>query len=90
MKVSATGLTILFIAASFSQAFSGPVGPDLPICCFTYTQHKLPQKLILRHYVTSTSCPQPAIVFITKRGRQVCANPNDTWVQRYLQSFEQN
>ncbi|NXE96671.1 CCL4 protein, partial [Menura novaehollandiae] len=90
MKVSAAGLTLLLIAASFSQTFSGPVGPDLPICCFTYAQHKLPQKLIVRHYVTGTSCPQSAIVFVTKKGRQVCADPNDTWVKSYLQNLKQN
>ncbi|NWV80275.1 CCL4 protein, partial [Dasyornis broadbenti] len=90
MKVSAAGMALLLIAASFSQTFSGPVGPDLPVCCFTYTQHKLPWKLIQRHYITGTNCPQEAIVFVTKKGRQVCANPNDTWVRSYLRILEQN
>ncbi|NWU48224.1 CCL4 protein, partial [Dromas ardeola] len=90
MKVSAAVLALLFIAASCSQTFSGPVGSDLPICCFSYTQHKLPQRRILRYYSTSTSCTLPAIVFITKKGRQVCANPSDTWVQSYLQNLKQN
>uniref|UniRef100_A0A8C8EEY6 C-C motif chemokine n=1 Tax=Otus sunia TaxID=257818 RepID=A0A8C8EEY6_9STRI len=89
MKVSAV-IFVLIIAASCSQTFSGPVGPDLPICCFSYTHHKLPQKLILRYYSTSTSCTLPAIVFITRKGRQVCANPSDTWVQSYLQKLKQN
>ncbi|NXF58058.1 C-C motif chemokine 4-like [Strix uralensis] len=89
MKVSAV-IFVLVIAASCSQTFSGPVGSDLPICCFSYTHHKLPQKLILRYYSTSTSCTLPAIVFITKKGRQVCANPGDTWVQSYLQKLKQN
>ncbi|NXN48846.1 CCL4 protein, partial [Rynchops niger] len=90
MKVSAAVLVLLLIAASCSQTFSGPVGSDLPICCFSYTQHKFPQRRILRYYSTSTSCALPAIVFITKKGRQVCANPSDTWVQSYLQNLKQN
>ncbi|KFO89321.1 C-C motif chemokine 4 [Buceros rhinoceros silvestris] len=90
MKVPAAVFALLLIAASCSQTFSGPVGSDLPICCFTYTQQKLPRKLILRYYSTSTSCTLPAVVFITKKGRQVCANPNDTWVQSYLQNLKQN
>ncbi|XP_009966343.2 C-C motif chemokine 4 [Tyto alba] len=89
MKVSAV-IFVLIIAASCSQTLSGPVGSDLPICCFSYTHHKLPWKLILRHYSTSTSCTLPAIVFITKKGRQVCANPSDTWVRSYLQMLKQN
>ncbi|KAM6315629.1 CCL4 protein, partial [Podargus strigoides] len=90
MKVSAVIFALLLIAASCSQTFSGPVGSDLPICCFSYTPHKLPQKLILRYYSTSTSCILPAIVFITKKGRRVCANPSDTWVQSHLQNLKQN
>ncbi|NXN89332.1 CCL4 protein, partial [Bombycilla garrulus] len=90
MKVSAAGLALLLISASFSQTFSGPAGPDNPICCVIYSQHKLPWKFIQRHYITSSSCPRPAIVFVTKEGRHVCANPKNTWVQSYLQILEQN
>ncbi|NXA69028.1 CCL4 protein, partial [Mohoua ochrocephala] len=90
MKVSATGLALLLISASFSQTFSGPAALDLPICCLKYIQRELPWKLVQRHYVTSSSCPLMAIVFVTKEGRQVCADPEDSWVQRYLQILEQN
>ncbi|NXP20195.1 CCL4 protein, partial [Scytalopus superciliaris] len=90
MKVSAALLALLLLVASLSQISSGPVGSDLPICCFKYTRHELPRQRIRRHYSTSTSCPRPAIVFVTLKGRQVCANPTDSWVQRYLQSLEQD
>ncbi|NWS77639.1 CCL4 protein, partial [Crotophaga sulcirostris] len=90
MKTSAAVFALLLIAASCFQTFAGPVGSDHPVCCFSHTRHKLPQKLILHYYSTSTNCTLPAIVFITKRGRQVCANPSDTWVQSYLQNLKQN
>ncbi|NXS98595.1 CCL4 protein, partial [Jacana jacana] len=90
MRVSAAALALLLIVASCSQTFSGPVGSDLPVCCFSYTSHKLGWRLIQRYYSTSTSCTLPAIVFITKKGRQVCANPSDTWVQSHLRNLKQN
>ncbi|NXK46786.1 CCL4 protein, partial [Chauna torquata] len=90
MKVSAVVLALLLIAASCSQTSSAPVGPDHPSCCFSYTSRKLPQRLVLRYYSTSTSCSLPAVVFITKKGREVCANPSDAWVQSYLQNVKQN
>ncbi|NXS38546.1 CCL4 protein, partial [Pomatostomus ruficeps] len=90
MKVSAAGLALLLISVSFSQTFSGPAGPDPPICCVTYTLHKLPRNRIRHHYRTRASCPQEAIVFVTKKGHHVCANPNNTWVRSYLQTLEQN
>ncbi|XP_015502096.1 C-C motif chemokine 4 homolog isoform X1 [Parus major] len=90
MKVSAAGLALLIISISFFQTFCSPAGLDIPICCLTYTRHKLPWKLIQRHYTTGSSCPQPAVVFVTKEGRQVCANPKTSWVRSYLQILEQN
>ncbi|NWT03050.1 CCL4 protein, partial [Mionectes macconnelli] len=90
MKVFAAVLALLLLATSFSQTFSGPVGADLPICCFKFTRHELPRDRVLRHYSTSTSCPRPGIVFVTTRGRQVCADPADSWVRRYLWSLEQS
>ncbi|NXV05984.1 CCL4 protein, partial [Cettia cetti] len=90
MKVSSAVLALLLISASFSQTFSGPAGLDIPICCFTYRQHKIPWKFIQHRYITSSNCPQPAIMFVTKEGCQVCANPKNTWVQSYLQILEQN
>ncbi|NWR19836.1 CCL4 protein, partial [Emberiza fucata] len=101
MKVSAAGLALLLISASFSQTFSVPgdshclplpllSGLEIPICCFTYSQRRLPWKLIQHHYSTSSSCPQPGIVFVTKEGHQVCANPENTWVRTYLRILEQN
>ncbi|NXP73727.1 CCL4 protein, partial [Ramphastos sulfuratus] len=89
MKVSAALFVLLLITASCSQTLSGPAGSDLPICCFSYTHHKLPRKLIRRYYSTSNSCTLPAIVFITKKGLQVCANPNDSWVRSYLEKVKQ-
>uniref|UniRef100_A0A8C3L3K1 Chemokine interleukin-8-like domain-containing protein n=1 Tax=Chrysolophus pictus TaxID=9089 RepID=A0A8C3L3K1_CHRPC len=62
-----------------------PVGPDVPTCCTSYIKHKIPRNLIRSHYSTSTSCSQPAIIFVTKK-REVCANPSDPWVQSYLRS----
>ncbi|KAJ7416457.1 C-C motif chemokine 4 [Willisornis vidua] len=73
-----------------SSPLLSTVGSDLPICCFKFSRQELPQDRIRRHYSTGASCPLPAIVFVTTKGRQVCANPAASWVRRYLQSLEQN
>ncbi|XP_009998499.1 PREDICTED: C-C motif chemokine 4-like [Chaetura pelagica] len=90
MKVSAAVLALLLIAASCLETFSAPVGPDVRICCPSYIHHKIPWKLIQSYYSTSSSCSLPAIMFITKKGVQVCANPKDPWVQHYLENLEKN
>ncbi|NXA35377.1 CCL14 protein, partial [Eudromia elegans] len=90
MKGSVAVFIVLLIAASFSQTFSAPDGPDLPDCCYSYTSHKLPKRLISRHYSTSSSCSLRAVVFVTKKGVAVCANPSDPWVQSHLRNSKQN
>ncbi|EFB23508.1 hypothetical protein PANDA_021908, partial [Ailuropoda melanoleuca] len=66
-----------------------PVGSDPPTaCCFSYTLRKLPRNFVTDYFETSSLCSQPAVVFQTKRGRQVCANPSEAWVQEYMDDLE--
>ncbi|XP_011895427.1 PREDICTED: C-C motif chemokine 4-like [Cercocebus atys] len=67
------------------------VGSDPPTsCCFSYTVRKLPRNFVVDYYETSSLCSQPAVVFQTKRGKQVCADPSETWVQEYVNDLELN
>ncbi|KAM9001387.1 C-C motif chemokine 3 [Sarcophilus harrisii] len=54
------------------------------ICCFNYIQRMIPRKVVADYAHTSQLCSSPAIIFITKRGLKVCANPQDKWVQEYV------
>uniref|UniRef100_A0A2K5ULB3 C-C motif chemokine n=1 Tax=Macaca fascicularis TaxID=9541 RepID=A0A2K5ULB3_MACFA len=85
MKLRVTVLSLLALAAAFcSPALSAPMGSDPPTsCCFSYTMRKLPRNFVVDYYETSSLCSQPAVVFQTKRGKQVCADPSETWVQEY-------
>ncbi|XP_039081744.1 C-C motif chemokine 4-like, partial [Hyaena hyaena] len=68
-----------------------PVGSDPPTaCCFSYALRKLPRNFVVDYFETSSLCSQPAVVFQTKKGRQVCANPSDSWVQEYMDDLELN
>ncbi|NXH66385.1 CCL5 protein, partial [Hydrobates tethys] len=51
-------------------------------CCFGYI--KSPPRLanLKRFYVTPRECFSPAIVFETRNGTKVCANPEMTWVEK--------
>uniref|UniRef100_A0A8C3C456 C-C motif chemokine n=1 Tax=Cairina moschata TaxID=8855 RepID=A0A8C3C456_CAIMO len=88
MNIFRAALSIFLLAGLFSQAFSGPIGADTTICCFSYTSQKLPQSHVKDYFYTSSKCPQPAVVFITRRTRQVCANPNARWVKEYVNFLE--
>ncbi|XP_054250294.1 C-C motif chemokine 5-like [Indicator indicator] len=88
MKVSAVCLSIIFIAALFSFTSPAPAGPDTTVCCFGYTTRKLPQSHVKDYFYTSSKCSEPAVVFITRKDREVCANPTARWVKEYVNALE--
>ncbi|XP_062363116.1 C-C motif chemokine 4 homolog isoform X2 [Cinclus cinclus] len=84
MKVSVVALAIL-IAAFCYQTSAAPLGSDPPTsCCFSYTSRQLPRSFVKDYYETNSQCSQPAVV----KGREVCANPMEDWVQQYMNELE--
>ncbi|XP_009485945.1 C-C motif chemokine 4 homolog isoform X2 [Pelecanus crispus] len=85
MKVSVAALTVL-IATFCYQTSAAPVGSDPPTsCCFTYISRQLPRSFVVDYYETNSLCSQPAV-----KGREVCANPEQDWVQQYMNELELN
>ncbi|XP_008846341.1 C-C motif chemokine 3-like [Nannospalax galili] len=89
MKVPTAAFAILFcIMALGYLVSSAPYGADTPTaCCFSYGR-QIPRKFIADYFETSSLCSQPGVIFLTKRDRQVCADPRETWVQKYVADLE--
>ncbi|XP_045045966.2 C-C motif chemokine 3-like 1 [Desmodus rotundus] len=92
MKVCAAALAVLLCTAALcSQVSSVPLGADTPTaCCFSYTSRQVPRKFIVNYFETSSQCSNPGVIFLTKRGREVCAHPREAWVQEYVTDLELN
>ncbi|XP_020861240.1 C-C motif chemokine 4-like [Phascolarctos cinereus] len=91
MKVSVAALSILMVMSFSSLASSAPMSSNSPTsCCFSHARQQIPRKFVTDYYETSSLCPQPAVVFKTKKGRLMCANPSDDWVQKYMADPELN
>ncbi|XP_074121660.1 C-C motif chemokine 5-like [Sminthopsis crassicaudata] len=89
MKVSISILTLVLIAAAFCcQVRASPDGPDAPTCCFSFTSRTIPSKLVRSYSVTSSRCVKEAVIFITKQGLNICANPKDQWVQHIMKLID--
>ncbi|KAF0871302.1 C-C motif chemokine 14-like [Hyaena hyaena] len=94
MKVSmaAIFLFLLFLITGVlvSTAESSSRGPYHPAeCCFSYIVQAIPRHRITDYYETSSQCSKPGVIFITKKGHFICANPSDTWVQDYIKDLEE-
>ncbi|KAL1779239.1 C-C motif chemokine 16 [Sigmodon hispidus] len=55
----------------------------LPNCCYKYNDKVLPKNRVAG-YKEALNCYLPAIIFVTKKNREVCANPNEEWVKEYI------
>nr|XP_019588035.1 PREDICTED: C-C motif chemokine 5 [Rhinolophus sinicus] len=91
MKVSAAALAVVLAAAAFcTPASASPYASDTTPCCFAYISRTLPRAHLREYFYTSSKCSLPAVVFITRKNRQVCANPDKKWVREYINSLEMN
>ncbi|KAL1779726.1 C-C motif chemokine 5 [Sigmodon hispidus] len=89
MKISAAVLTVVLMAASLcAPASASPNGSDTIPCCFAYLSAVLPRAHVKEYFYTSSKCSNFAVVFVTRRNRQVCANPKKKWVQEYINYLE--
>ncbi|NXP17336.1 CCL3 protein, partial [Scytalopus superciliaris] len=61
---------------------------DIPTCCFTYISRPVPRRIITSAYRTSETCLQPAVVLVTRKGRKLCANPKEVWVQKFMKDLK--
>uniref|UniRef100_A0A8C9UUR0 C-C motif chemokine n=1 Tax=Spermophilus dauricus TaxID=99837 RepID=A0A8C9UUR0_SPEDA len=91
MQVSTAALAVLCTMALCDQVFSAPFDADSPTaCCFSYVARQIQRKFIEDYLETSSQCSQPGVIFLTKRGREVCADPSENWVQEYVTDLELN
>ncbi|XP_055435641.1 C-C motif chemokine 3-like [Bubalus kerabau] len=92
MEVPGAALAVLLLTAALSaHTCSATFGTNTPTdCCFSFVSRQIPRKFVDDYYETSSQCSKPGIIFKTKRGRQVCADPSEDWVQEYITDLELN
>ncbi|XP_014342903.1 C-C motif chemokine 3-like [Latimeria chalumnae] len=85
MKVTLIATMVLILAANFFEKVTATEIVTVPsTCCFSYQTQQIPMRAIRDFFYTSSTCSKPGLVFITRKGRQACVNPEDRWVKDYL------
>ncbi|KFP53675.1 C-C motif chemokine 14, partial [Cathartes aura] len=57
-------------------------------CCFSYVKSPVRLANLKDFYTTPKECFFSAVVFETRKGNKVCANPEMTWVDKAVKSLQ--
>uniref|UniRef100_A0A672RGA4 C-C motif chemokine n=1 Tax=Sinocyclocheilus grahami TaxID=75366 RepID=A0A672RGA4_SINGR len=78
-------MCVLFpvLFCSVQMTSSAPFSFHVENCCIAFTNVKIPLKLVVSYYHTSSNCPMQAIVFQTQKGKKHCVDPESTWVNSH-------
>uniref|UniRef100_A0A4W5L8K5 Chemokine interleukin-8-like domain-containing protein n=1 Tax=Hucho hucho TaxID=62062 RepID=A0A4W5L8K5_9TELE len=56
-------------------------------CCMKFSA-RIPLKQVVSLRTTSSSCPRKALIFTTKKGKTLCVDPSEAWVQSHVTKIE--
>nr|XP_014346555.1 PREDICTED: fractalkine [Latimeria chalumnae] len=69
-------------------------GTDAPsvrfanICCFEFATKNLPQKLVVEYLETPAGCPKDGVIFVTKKGHNICVDPKSKHTQKIMKHLD--
>ncbi|NWI27811.1 CCL14 protein, partial [Sula dactylatra] len=58
-------------------------------CCFNYVKAAVRVAKLKSFYNTPKDCYSPAVVFETRNGTKICANPMSPWVNKTIQKLQE-
>ncbi|KAF7479911.1 hypothetical protein GHT09_008827 [Marmota monax] len=65
---------------------------DAEDCCLSVTQRPIPGNIVkaFRYLLLKDGCRVPAVVFTTLRGHELCAPPDQPWVDRIIRRLKKS
>ncbi|GAA6221708.1 C-C motif chemokine 3-like [Lates japonicus] len=63
------------------------IGPD--DCCFSFYPRRVKKDLVKGYYMSDHRCPRTGVVLVTQKGRNICVDPNLSWVQNIMKYVDE-
>ncbi|KAI5610232.1 C-C motif chemokine 3-like, partial [Silurus asotus] len=60
--------------------------PGVGLCCFEFHKRPVPAASIVSVEQTRFDCTFPGVIFTTKKGYKICADPEMDWVKEIIKS----
>ncbi|XP_036623832.1 C-C motif chemokine 24 [Trichosurus vulpecula] len=82
-------LHLLLMVICYPTAYAAGASVVPSLCCTKYAQKAFPASMLLSYQVTNRSaCSMPGVVFITKKFKEVCADPARQWVKDRMKTLD--
>ncbi|XP_051852377.1 C-C motif chemokine 26 isoform X2 [Antechinus flavipes] len=88
MKASGIVLCVLLVGILCSKVQAATRSNTARHCCEKYSRKHIAWKLVQTYELTKSSCSLSAVIFTTKKGQKVCADPAAQWTQKYVASLK--
>ncbi|KAK6493541.1 C-C motif chemokine 4-like protein [Huso huso] len=83
-------IAALLFTALFSQTLCFTSIANRPTeCCLSHSARQIPKKYLHHYEETQPGCSKPRLIFVLKRGKKVCVNPEDTWVKDRIRFLDE-
>ncbi|XP_066515050.1 C-C motif chemokine 3-like [Hoplias malabaricus] len=81
-----SAVVALLSVATITEGMRMGSGPKS--CCFDFISQPMRLKMVKSYSFTSKQCSKDAVLFTTKKGRVVCANPAESWVREHIKVLD--
>ncbi|XP_016366927.1 monocyte chemotactic protein 1B-like [Sinocyclocheilus rhinocerous] len=78
---------VLFCSVQMTSSAPHAIGAQSN-CCVEFKNVRIPIKQVVSYYWTSSNCAKRAIVFKTVVGREICVDPETTWVNHHVDKVD--
>uniref|UniRef100_A0A1D5QHN3 C-C motif chemokine n=1 Tax=Macaca mulatta TaxID=9544 RepID=A0A1D5QHN3_MACMU len=84
IQIISSKLICMLLSNSWPQDVSSDALNVPSTCCFTFSSKKISLQRLKSYRITTSRCPQKAVIFRTKLGKEMCADPKEKWVQNFI------
>ncbi|XP_016366925.1 monocyte chemotactic protein 1B-like [Sinocyclocheilus rhinocerous] len=80
---------VLFCSVPMTSSAPHPIFAE-SYCCLMLNNRMIPLKQVVSYSWTSSNCAKRAIVFKTVAGREICVDPEMTWVSHLVDKVDKS
>ncbi|KAM9470466.1 monocyte chemotactic protein 1B-like [Clarias gariepinus] len=77
-----SAVVVLLSAVTLTEGMRYKASPN--VCCFSFQSRPLKPSMVTSYSLTSPQCSKQAVLFKTRKGKEVCAKPTDPWVKELI------